>query len=110
MVGDFDLYSCAQLPTQTTDSYYKMFTSTVGTIYTNRSQAGLHPVVYPGHLNVKRAKELVKASTAIKDMQLDDAIDLEERGIAAARESATAEYLAYLFLFLVDSKRCTGRL
>ena len=101
---DFDLYSCAQLLSQTTDSYYKVFTSTVDTINSNGGQAGLHSVVYHRHHKVLRAKEVEKADAVVKDMTPDEVIDLEERTSTAARESAVA-YLAYLYLLLADANR-----
>ena len=43
--ANFNLYSCAQ-GGKTTDKYYKIFASTVGTINTNGGNAGLHPSVF----------------------------------------------------------------
>ena len=44
--ANFDLYTCSQNWNQSTDNFYKVFTSTVDTINANGGQAGLHPVVY----------------------------------------------------------------
>ena len=51
--ADFDLYTCAQESSQSTEDYYKVFTSTVDTINANGGQAGLHPAVCqrPGNLS-----------------------------------------------------------
>ena len=75
--ADSDLYSCAHLTTQTTDSYYKVFTSTVDTINANGGEVGLHPVVYHRHLKVTMVTELAKTSTAIAAMKPEDASALE---------------------------------
>ena len=39
--ADFDLYTCSQNANQSTDEFYKVFTSTVDTINANGGQAGL---------------------------------------------------------------------
>ena len=43
--ADFDLYTCSQEKSQSTEDYYKVFTSTVDTINANGGEAGLHPAV-----------------------------------------------------------------
>ena len=101
--ADFDLYSCAQHGSQSTDAYYKVFTSTVDTIDANGGQAGLHPAaVYQRHLEVAIAKDLVKSNT--DPASLDDAgqIALETKSEKPARESSAGEYLTCLFLLLAD--------
>ena len=69
--ADFDLYTCAQKANQSTDEYYKVFTSTVDTINANGGQAGLHPSVYQRHPENIIAKDLVKSN--INVAALDDA-------------------------------------
>ena len=105
--ADFDLYSCAQHGSQSTDAYYKVFTPTVETINANGDQAGLNPAVYQRHLKLVIAKDLVKQGLRSDVTQLTDAekVTLEKKSEKPARERSSAEYLACLFLFLADDNR-----
>ena len=102
---NFNLYICLQNGNQSTDDFYKVFTSTVDTINANGGQAGLHPSVYQRHLELIIAKDLVKSNTDVAT--LDDAAKntLKKKHEKPARESAAGEYLACLFLLLADDNR-----
>ena len=100
--ANFDLYTCSQNGNQSTDDFYKVFTSTVDTINANGGQAGLHPAVYQRHLELIIAKDLLKSN--IEVASLDDAAKdaLKKKFEKPARESSAGEYLACLFLLLAD--------
>ena len=105
--ADFDLYICSQEKNQSIEDYYKVFTSTMDTINANGGEAGLHPAVYTRHLIVLVEKDLVSSNTVGGVEELTDAAKeaLEKKFEKPARESATAEYLACLFLLLSDDER-----
>ena len=86
--ADFDLYSCAQHGSQSTDAYYKVFPSTVDTINTNGGQAGLHPTRYQRHLEVAIAKDLVKSNTDPASLDNAEKIALEKKFEKPARENS----------------------
>ena len=105
--ANFDLYICSQEKNQSTEDYYKVFTSTVDTNNANGREAGLHPAVYKRHLIVTIAKECVSRNAVGGIEALNDAEKeaLEKKSEKPAQESATAEYLACLFLLLADDDR-----
>ena len=102
--ADFDLYSCAQ-GKQSTDEFYKVFQSTVDTINANGGRAGLHPAVFKRHFPICKEQELLKTGKALSALTPDEVDELEEKSTEAAKEAATSEYLACLFLLLSDDER-----
>ena len=105
--ADFDLYTCSQEKHQSTEDYYKVFTSTVDTIYANGGQARLHPAVYSRHLVAATTKECVSRNVTggVEGLTSAQKVELKKQFEKPARESATAEYLACLFLLLADDDR-----
>ena len=103
--ANFDLYTCAQKANQSTDEYYKVFTSTVDTINANGGQAGLHPSVYQRHLKNVIAKDVRASNIDITALDDKPKKALQEKHEKPARDSASGEYLACLFLLLADDDR-----
>ena len=75
---------------QSTDAYYKVFTSTVDTINANGGMAGWHPKIFKIHREATMAMhEMVLAQMDVP-AAAEERIQIEEE----ASESACAEYIA----------------
>ena len=94
--ANFDLYSCAQ-GGKTIYEYYKIFSSTVYTINTNRSNAGLHPSVFKKYFQPIKDRGVEKSGKELTALALDDLKAVEEEATLNAKETAQGEYLACLF-------------
>ena len=55
--ADFELFAGCQKENQSTDAYYKVFTSTVDTINANRGMAGWHPKLFKIHREATMAMQ-----------------------------------------------------
>ena len=62
--ADFEIFAGCQKKNQSTDAYYKVFTSTVDTINANGGMAGWHPKLFKIHHEVAIALQ----ETAIAQM------------------------------------------
>ena len=97
----FELFAGCQKKNQSTDAYYKVFTSTVDTINANGGMAGWNPKLFKIH------QEATMAMQEMAIAQMDGPALAEER-IRIKEEASKlvcAEYLACLFLLLADDEQ-----
>ena len=98
--ADFELFSGCQKKNESTDAYYKVFTSTVDTINANGGMAGWHPKLFKIHLEATMTmQEMVIAQMDVPEVA-EERIRIEEE----VSKLAYSEYLACLFLLLADDK------
>ena len=95
------LYLVTQRPDQITDDFYKTFTVQVDTINSNRVSPGFHNGVYNKHMMELWDRDLVTADS-LAAMRSADKLTLENCLQKEAMESSCEDYLACLFLLLVD--------
>ena len=99
--ADFELFTGFQKKNQSTDAYYKVFTSTVDTINANGGTAGWHPKLFKIHREATMEMQEMVIAQMDGPASAEERIRIEEE----ASELACAEYIACLFLLLADDER-----
>ena len=101
MEADADLYLGTHWSDQSTDDFYKTFTAQMDTINANIGSAGFHNGVYNKHMLALWDRDFVTADS-LAVMIPAEKLALENHLQKEAMESSCEEYLACLFLLLVD--------
>ena len=104
MEADADLYLGTQRLDQSMDEFYKTFTAHLDTIDSNVGRAGFHNGVYNKHMLALWDRDLVTADS-LGAMNPAEKTALENFLQKEVMESSWKEYLACLFLLLVDEER-----
>ena len=101
--ANFDLYSCAQ-GGKTTDNYYKILLSTVGTINANKRSVGLHPSVFKTYFQPMKDRGVEDLGKELTALTSDELKEINEAATLNAKQAAQGGYMTCLFLLLADDE------
>ena len=99
--AEFNLFDGCQKNNQSTDAYYKVFTSTVDTINANGGTAGWHPQLFKIHQEATMVMQEIVIAQMDGLAAAEERIQFEEE----ASESTCTDYFACLLLLLADNER-----
>ena len=96
-----ELYLKYQESMQSTNNFYKVFNATIDTINAHGGKAGSHPQVYKNHLVAIKDKDRITVKS-LAAMDADGFLALKQKMEDTAMASSCEEYLACLFLLVLD--------